>query len=327
MKFQKLALTAAVAGACGVGMAGNANADALAQALLNITNFTITNGAGGAPLAVTDFSQLSFLDTLTNTSILNGTPGTTGIMQGSTLSLSVDAPQSCIGACTAPENTFASVPTPPTATYARSDSLLTGQPISGTPAPVGANASAIAITSLNTDGQGGSASDILLTSGFTFVTTHDISQAGFTFDANTFLQAWTAAGTTSPTGAGAGIKWELSLVDAATGDTLIDWIPNGNTTTGTQVGLNVTAEGCNLNVNASATFNQPSPPTQNCTGAFAATSNVVLLAGHQYTFTIDHHVASQATEVTTRVPEPGTLALLSVGLLGFGWVSRKRRNG
>jgi len=324
MKLQKLALGTAVAAACGVGMAGNANADALAQSLLNITNFTITNGSGTPLNATTDFSQLSFLDTLQNTSILNGASGTPGAAQSNTFVAAVDAPQSCIGACTFPENTFVSVPTPPTATYARSDSLLTGQPLAGTSAPVGANAQAIAVTSLNTDGTGGSASDILLTSGFTFVTTHDINQAGFTFDANTFLQAWTAPGTTSPTEAGAGFKWELTLVDAATGATLIDWIPDGSTSSGTQTGLNVTAEGCNLSANASATFDQPSGPTQNCTGTFAATSNVVLLAGHRYTFTIDHHVSTHATEVTA-VPEPGTLALLSVGLLGFGWASRKRR--
>jgi len=326
MKLQRLALTTAIAAACGVGMAGNANADALAQSLLTINNFTITDGSGTPLNATTDFSQLSFLDTLTNTSILNGSSGPTGSVQSSGFAPVVDAPQSCIGACTFAENTFTPVSPPPTATYARSDSLLAGQPLAGTPAPVGANASTIAVTSLNTDGTGGSASDILLTSGFTFVATHDINQAGFTFDATTFLQAWTAPGTTSPTSAGAGFKWELTLVDAVTGDTLIDWIPNGDTASGRQDGLNVTAEGCNLSANASATFDQPSPPTQNCTGSFAATSNVVLLAGHRYTFTIDHHVSSQATEVTA-VPEPGTLALLSVGLIGFGWASRKRRNG
>jgi hypothetical protein len=324
MKLQKLALGTAVAAACGVGMAGNANADALAQSLLTINNFVITNGSG-TPLALSDFSQLSFIDTLTNDAILNGATDHHQV-QSTGFAPVTDAAQACVGTGCPGENVFTSVGTPPTDTYARSDSLLTGQPISGTGQPVGANASAIAVTSLSTDATGGSSSDILLTSGFTFVATHDIAQAGFSFDATTFLQAWTAAGTTDPTGAGAGFKWELTLVDAVTGDTLIDWIPNGNTGSGTQEGLTVSAEGCNLARNASATFDQPSPPTQDCSGHFAATSNVVLLGGHRYTFTIDHHVTTQATEVTA-VPEPGTLALLSVGLTGFGWASRKRHNG
>jgi len=329
MNLQKVALGAAVAAACGIGMTGNASATALAQSLLTINNFVITDGTS-TPLALGDFSQLSFLDSLNNTAVLN--PGGSDFGNASSGVFSptpIDAAQACVGTGCPAENTFASVATPPTNTYATSDSLLSGAPISGTAAgTAGVDANAVSTTSLlNFDGNGNSLSNILLTSGFTFTLEHDIAEAGFLFDATTFLQAWTAPGTVSGTSAGAGFKWELTLVDAATGATLIDWIPNGTAGTGTEIGLNVTAEGCNLVANASATFSQPSGPAENCTGSFAATSNVVLLANHPYSFTIHHDVSSQAAEVEVPVPEPATLALLSIGLIGFGWVSRKRRNG
>ena len=136
---------------------------------------------------------------------------------------------------------------------------MTGQPITGTPFPVGSNASGIAETSIgHTNASGGSSSDLLLTTTFEFELAHPVAQADIEFDANTFLLAWTALGSLPGSSAGAGFKWEITLVDGTTGATLVDWIPNGNIATGTQTGLTVSSEDCTLVANASATFNQPS---------------------------------------------------------------------
>src|SRR5207249_2936321 len=105
----------------------------------------------------------------------------------------------------------------------------------------------IAETQIITNAFGGSTTDIVLTTSFTFTLAHDVAQADIEFNAQTYLQAWTALNSISGTSAGADFKWEFVLTDSAPGGgNLIDWLPNGNTTTGTQTGLTVTAEGCNL---------------------------------------------------------------------------------
>ena len=93
MTFKKAAVTLGISAALGLGAAGQASATAMSNALIDITNFFLT---GVSPVPGVDFSQLSFVDTATNTAQL--TPGGFASFgdQSTTLGGTVDPAMACV---------------------------------------------------------------------------------------------------------------------------------------------------------------------------------------------------------------------------------------
>lgn len=322
MKLKKIAMAAAVSAV--LGMAGQAQAaeGALAQANLDVTNFALGTYAGGVftPFSTANFTQLSILDSAFNNAILNGVP-VGNAAASAVVGATVDALQACVGVCGG-QNNFTPVAAPPASLFSRSDSVLFGTPITIVAPPVAAGATARTIAEVSIPGgtnNGSAGSQINLTATINFVLGTTVTNGAITFDADNFLRAWTAAGSVPGTAAGANTAWSISLQG---GGVNIQWNPNGVVGGGTFTGLTEISDACNLTDNVSASFNQPNAAVT-CAGSFlAVTSGVTLVAGVNYSLNIQHSSQAQASSV----PEPTSLALLGIGLLGLGFGALRKKS-
>ncbi len=128
----------------------------------------------------------------------------------------------------------------------------------------------------------------------------------FAFDATPFTQAYTTTG--PATNAIARLSWSLNIVNLSTGATVLSYQPaelNGNANrsrTGTFAGL--------------STYN---PGT-----GFFTTTTPLLNADDVYQLTVQHNTLANALQQDAAVPEPATLAIFGLGLLGMSAFKRRR---
>src|SRR5437870_13384544 len=143
-------LAASLALAFGASMVGSAQASAVAQSVLQVTNFTFSNAATGIPLDASNFDLLNIQDSTNLNPSLNGAfnPFSTFTVGGAPLPLTVRCVPAGCPAGLNPGAPFADATTPPTVDGALAASSLDGAPITGLRQALGANARTSALAEL-----------------------------------------------------------------------------------------------------------------------------------------------------------------------------------
>ena len=276
-----------------------ASADAVAQAYLDLTNFGLTTTGVYTVGAYTDSGDVS--------ASINGGVAATAAFNATgafTLNQSVGPNAGSYAPLTALVGA-------PTQNYVGSYSFLNG----GNPATSGVQAAVDDTVSLHPGGVGTAQSNTNLTATFLI----DVLSPGavFTvaFDANAFwrtmLSPFGASGTSN-----AAYSWDI-LVRDASGAQVFYWAPDGAVNTSIFGGTE-NADGFDLSQGAGINFGGFDFSHAD-SGRFSATTNP-FVAGI-YSLTIQHNANADAT---MRVPEPDALSLLALGLLGLGFIARRR---
>ena len=323
MKLSQLKLLPAAAALAMLCAAGGAQAGAYGYSYDNIFGLTITNPTGVVTVASTTNISRS-TSTLNGVSVINGGSGT------------LDSPQSAVGAVTKGENDFTQQG--PTGTYARGDAQIVSTQFP--PFPAGATstqATNVAEAHLDTAGTADASGRNGSTTGFsvTFTVGSPTATLAFNFLANPFMQVFLNNDVALGSSSTANLVVTFSITNAA-GATVFNWAPDGAIGSGISGGTE-SADAANLNTNLSTNFltrgslftYDPTgcgAPTGTgigtaCGGAFTALTNA--LAAGSYTLTLNAVESVDLVKVAA-VPEPGTLALLGLGLAGLCYASRRK---
>ena len=326
LKKSYFALVAA--GMLTMGVAGTAQAAPVASAVsvVSFENFTINwNTAARQVNAATDFGSLSVTSSQLTSANMTGFAGISSNPASSTgaplLAVSVlgTVPvsiPSLTGVPGATSSTVFNVPTLPlVGNFSASASNEQGAPIlnfpnSTTPVPANADLHNASYASLDTlNGSAGTSTSSQLASTMTFVALVGGDSLQFNFDVGRYIGAFLSAGAAQSASA----SWNVgfTLINTTAGSiaaffNIGDTISNNAPGTGTTV---------------------PGALNSGVVGGIVATSplffnSAPLVAGNTYQLTAN---ISTRTQVS-RVPEPATLALLGIGLLGLGAMSRKNKN-
>jgi len=310
----KWQVVAALVTLISVGWFASADAGLLAQSTLDVNNFQFLN-PNLTPINANQLDVFVFQDSSQATANLNGAVATQTI--NSNLFGTLDLPQQCVGQCVFGQNDFSQRNPPSTLNVARGDTLLTGAPIIN-PAGVPTPATARLVTEgqlTSIQGNGNVQANLGLTASFSFSLAN--SQAVI-IDFDTVQHLVAAVGLTDVLGSTArsSTGWSMEIRDN-TGALVFQWTPNGGA--GGITGGTEQSDACNMTTTVNAQL-PGQTSTFNCSGHERATTGV-LDAAITYTLGLRHEGASDVTRI---VPEPASLLLLGLGLIGAGFLGRRK---
>lgn len=309
---RKTMLLTAMAASIAIGGMGSARADAFAQSILVIDNFRLLHSSG-TPFSVTDFGMLTGTNDAHATASLNGVFANGAQSFGILSGVNPDVAHQTVGSPNPalPENNFApfgSAPPVP-GTFGYADQNLAGSSITIGATPAGATAATRADASLAMNGMASGNSDVGTSTTFSFILGAADAMT-IAFDATPFTQAFVSADGAPTSNANARLSWSINIIDMTTGMTVFAYAPNE----------------LNAFSNVSRTDGFPGTTTYNPgTQSFSATTGMLGTAS-TYQITIQHNTLANALQATQAVPEPATLAIFGIGLLGITAVGRRRKH-